>query len=135
MGNAPFRPLSSKLARPVLHLLQTLTNDADSVDRDLRMTCHQVQELSLAPACLDSFSQSGGIRWVAVISEESDGAEHLAWADETYEYLGAVAAGLGDTHASLDNDVSANAFITLVEDPGSRLQPSRACGGGPNLKD
>jgi len=81
------------------------------------------------------FSQSGGVRRVAAIREQSDRAEQLAWADEADDHLGAVAARLGDAHASLDDGVSANVFIALVEYPGSGLHASRARGAGHDFQN
>ena len=37
MGDAAYGALSGKLAHPFLHLLKTLTDDADNVNADLRM--------------------------------------------------------------------------------------------------
>ncbi len=58
MGDAAFGALGGKLAHPFLHLLQTLADDADDVDADLRMAVDQVEQFGLAPARLQRFRQA-----------------------------------------------------------------------------
>jgi hypothetical protein len=65
MGEAPLDPLGGKLAHPVLHILQTLANDADSVNCDLWVAHHQVKQLGLTPARFDRFFYGGRIRRIA----------------------------------------------------------------------
>ena len=116
MGDAPLCALRGEFAHPVLHLLQALADDTDDVDRDLRVTVDQVEQLVLAPARFQGVGERDCVGRIASVREERDRPEHLAGANETDHDLGAVAARLGDTDAAFDDGVGANAVIALVED-------------------
>ena len=116
VGDAAFGALRRKLANPVLHLLQAPSDDADDIDADLRMAMDQVEQLGLAPARLERFGEGDRVGGIAAIGEERDRPEHLAGPDEADDDLGAVAAGLGDAHATLDHRVGAHTVVALAED-------------------
>src|SRR5580700_993772 len=134
MSDSTLRPLRSELANPILRFLQAVTNDADGIDRNLRMTNHEVQQLGLAPTCFERLHHGSGVGRIMTIGEKRDGAEHLAGTDEADHHLGAVTPGLGDTHASLDYRMSANIVIALVEDARSCRYPSLTRHGSRNLQ-
>ena len=104
---------------------------------DLRMAVDQLEQFGLAPARLQGFGEGDRVGGIAAIGEERDRPEHLAGADEADDDLGAVAAGLGDAHAALDDGMGAHAVIALVEDakilgqaPHTRAGRDRLQGGG-----
>ena len=81
------------------------------------MAAHQNKQLGFAPACLQRGCQRDRVSGVSAIGEQCHGAEHLAGRDEAHDDLRAIASGLGDADAALDQDMG-TPRIALVEDPG-----------------
>ena len=97
----------------------------------------QIEQFGLAPARLERFGEGDRVGGIAAIGEERDRPEHLAGPDEADDDLGAVAAGLGDAHATLDHRVGAHSVIALAEDaeilrqaPHARASGDLCQGGG-----
>ena len=66
------------------------------------MAAHQNKQLGFAPACLQRGCQRDRVSGVSAIGEQCHGAEHLAGRDEAHDDLRAIASGLGDADAALD---------------------------------
>src|SRR5579863_9546812 len=134
VGDPAFGALGRKLAHPLLHLLQAPPDDTDDVDPDLRVAMDQVEQFGLAPARLQRFGEGDRVGGVAAVGEQRNGPEHFAGPDKPDDDLSAVAAGLGDAHATLDDGVGAHAVIALTEDAKVLGQPPHARAGSNRLQ-
>jgi hypothetical protein len=127
MRNPLLDPLRGELAEALLRFAKPRADDLHEVERDLRMPVKELQELLLRPADLDGVDDRGRVRRIVPVGEESDSAEHFAWADESHDELTALLARLSDPHAPYQKHMTALGGGTLREQhraPPQRPNPS-----------